>query len=146
MNEKIAKLNLEQIAEGDSFSFAEVLSEDMLDRFAALSQDTSPLHMEKSFAQGRGFAGRVVHGALLVALFSRLVGKFIPGENGLLQSLTAHFLLPAYPGDHVLVKGIVDQVSAATRTIVLKATIETIPGGKILTKAKIQIGFTQEQK
>ena len=142
MQKTAAKLNIENISEGEVFSLEEHLTERLVNDFAALSGDYSPLHMDDSFAKSRGLKGRVVHGIFLAGYLSRIVGMHLPGENAILQSVNVQFVAPAYIDDKVVIKASVDQVSLGTKSIVLKATIERIPGREIILKSKIQVGFT----
>lgn len=135
---------IEDVKEGDSFSFTEKITEAMVGQFAQLSGDLSPLHMDQAFALKRGFRGRVVHGSFLTSFFSRVVGMHLPGKNAILQSMDVKFLAPVYIGDTLTIKALVDQVSLATRTIVLKATIERDRTNELLVRSKIMVGFTQE--
>ncbi len=142
MGLQISKLLVSDMKEGEKFSFEEILSDEKINQFASLTGDFSPLHMNEGFAQSRQFKGRVVHGVLLAGLFSRLVGMHFPGENAILQSLNMQFVAPAYVKNCLRVSATVDQVSGATKTVVLKAIIERVPAHEILVRAKIQIGFT----
>ena len=141
-NNNKVRHNIEDIKVGDTYSFEVQITEKMMEEFAALSGDYNPLHMEEGFARHRGFPGRVVHGVLMVSLFSRLVGMHLPGENGFLQSINVQFMAPVYLDDRVLVTGRVEQVSTAVNTVVIKSTIERIPMHEVLVRSKIQVGFT----
>jgi len=141
----ISKQNIEDLRVGDEVSFKEVISEDMVDQFVSLTGDRSTLHINNNFALQRGFKGRVVHGVLLLGFLSRAVGMYLPGENALLQNLNSHFLAPAYIGEAVLIKINVEQISKATRTILLKASIEKHNSGIVVLRSKIQVGFTSEK-
>ena len=79
-----ATFALDDLIVGQRAQFDAVITGDDVDAFAALSGDASPLHVDSTFAHERGFADRVVHGAHLVALASRLVGMYLPGRNALL--------------------------------------------------------------
>ena len=138
----VAEFDLDDLAEGQCFTFSEQLTAQAVDKFAELSGDVSPLHMDAEFAQSRGFERRVVHGALLGGLVSRLVGVHCPGRNALLQSMNLRFHNPAYAGDTVAVRGVVDQISVATSTVVLKVMIENSANGTILAQGKAHVGFT----
>lgn len=138
----IAKLNIDDIVEGKKFSFEEVITEKMVDKFAKLSGDYSSLHMAEEFARERGFNGRVIHGVLLTSLLSRLVGMHLPGENAVLLSMNTQFAAPAYLGDRVRIDAEVTQISTAAKTIVLKSTISNVTTQKILIRSKILVGFT----
>ncbi len=98
----IAKLNIDDIVEGKNFSFEEVITEKMVDKFAELSGDYNGLHMVEEFARKRDFNGRVVHGVLLTSLLSRLVGMHLPGENAFLLSMNTQFAALAYLGGRII--------------------------------------------
>jgi 3-hydroxybutyryl-CoA dehydratase len=143
MAEKISCLSIGDLKEGNFVSFEDLITETDIDSYAALSGDYSTLHMEEEFAKGRGFRGRVVHGGFLIGLLSRLVGMKFPGENAVLQSMNIQFISPAYIGDLVRVRAEVNQISEATKTIVLKAFIENCATEAKLVRGKIQVGFTR---
>ena len=129
------------INEGDTFKFQETITARLVDQFAELSGDYAALHMDDAFARKRGFKGRVVHGVLLTAFLSRLVGMHLDQENELLLSVNVKFLNPSYIGDRVMVSAEVDQVSESTNSIILKAKIERIGSQTGLLSAKIIISF-----
>lgn len=54
-------------------------------KFSELSGDRAPLHTDHEFATMHGFAGTVVHGALLGAYVSQLVGMFLPGPFSVME-------------------------------------------------------------
>jgi 3-hydroxybutyryl-CoA dehydratase len=76
----------------------------LIDRFAAISGDSSPLHMDASFARACGFRGRVAHGELLGALISGLIGTELPGARGVLQEIRLGFHNPCYEGDEITIE------------------------------------------
>ena len=131
-----------KIKEGDVVSFKETITVASVDQFAALSGDNAPLHMDDSVARNRGFKGRVVHGVLLVAFFSRLVGIHLGQKNELLVSMNVKFLNPSYIGDIIKVSAIVDQVSESTSSIVLKAKVEKVDPQHDLLSAKIIVNYS----
>jgi 3-hydroxybutyryl-CoA dehydratase len=138
-------LTLEDIKEGQQASFRTRIDRASVEAFAALTGDISPLHMDDEFAVGRGFDRRVVHGALLGGYVSRLVGVFLPGRNGLLQSMRLKFLKPAYVGDEIEVIGVVTQVSHAVSAMVADVAINRVVDGERLVTGQVQTGFTSER-
>lgn len=142
MKIEIATLRLDDIQEGDEFSFEEVITEKKIADFATLSGDYSTLHIHDEFAVNRGFRSRVAHGLLLASFLSRLVGMHFPGENALFLSINVKFPAPAYIGDKIRIKAKVDQTSPGTKVIVLKVSIENIITNEQLVKGKLHVGFT----
>jgi len=89
------------------------------DAFCELSGDDAPLHTDESFARAHGFDGRVVHGALVVSLLSRVVGTRFPGPQSLWLKCDISFRNPCYAPSALRFHGIVTQQSEATRSIAL---------------------------
>jgi Acyl dehydratase len=143
MNGHVEIHSIGELSVGDEFSFTQIITESMVDAFAALTGDVSPLHMHADFAKDRGFEGRVVHGLLLGGLVSRLIGVHCPGESALLHSMQLKFTAPAYLDDKLLVSATIDHVSTESNVLTLKASIKRLQDNKILCSAKVQVGFTQ---
>ena len=134
--------DLEDLAVGQHAEFETIIADDDIDRFAALSGDKSPLHVDKAFARGRGYADRVAHGAYLVALASRLVGMYLPGRNALLLATQISFVAPAHPGARVRVRGEIEQLSDSVRSVVLRLTIHDTAAETLLARGRLTVGFT----
>ena len=100
--------------------------------------------MDDAVARKRGFKGRVVHGVLLTAFLSRLVGMHLDQENELLISMDTKFLNPAYIGDRIIVSAKVDLVSESTNSIILKAKIERVDSQTDILNSTIRVCFSSE--
>ncbi|MDO8743459.1 MAG: MaoC/PaaZ C-terminal domain-containing protein [Candidatus Azambacteria bacterium] len=110
---KAKEKKLDDINVGDSASFEETITDEMMIKFADISGDYNPLHIE----------GKVVYGMLLGALVSRLVGMELPGKYALLMKECLEFKKPARVGDTLTVKGSVVFKSQASRIIELAIEI-----------------------
>ena len=84
---------------GDTVRFTKTLSEDDVDRFAAASGDTNPLHLDEEWASETRFGGRIVHGTLAAGLISAALAR-LPGTVVYL-SQDFEFHAPARIGDRV---------------------------------------------
>jgi 3-hydroxybutyryl-CoA dehydratase len=147
ITQDIAHFGLDDLVEGQSFHFEQSITEEDVDRFAENSGDISPLHMDAAFARDRGMAGRVVHGMLIGAYVSRMIGVHLPGENCLLQSINLKFIAPVYVGDTVRLTAVVDQISMGAGVVILKVAVEPAhsTNGSVLVSGKVQVGFTQRK-
>ena len=138
----LSKFTIDQVYEGQTFSFDETLSELMLNDFARLTADVSPLHMDDKFAKQRGFKSRVVHGALLCGLVSRMIGVYLPGENCLLHRMDMRFPLPTYANDLIRTIGTIEHISLATRGITLKVELVNVSTQLTVARGQVIVGFT----
>lgn len=124
-------------------SFSETITQSMLDSFILLSGDHNPLHADANYAKKKGFKDRVVHGFLSSALYSRLVGVYLPGQYCLLHSAKINHKAPVYVNDNLLVSGEVVYLNEAYQQIELKAHI-TNQDNKIVSKATLNVGVSDE--
>lgn len=123
MNENASEYTLEDIEVGQKKGFEITITESMLNKFAELSGDYSPLHMDDKYARATEFKQRVCHGMLLTSFFSRLVGMYLPGKNALYFSQSLKFVSPCFINDKIQVEGEVMDKSMASRMLTLKTTI-----------------------
>jgi 3-hydroxybutyryl-CoA dehydratase len=137
-----ATFALDELVMGQRAQFDAVISGEEVDAFAALSGDASPLHVDAAFARERGFDDRVVHGAHLVALASRLVGMYLPGRNALLLAISTSFAKPVLPGTRVTVSGEIEQLSDTVSSAVLKLRVLETQTGTVLARGRLTVGFT----
>jgi 3-hydroxybutyryl-CoA dehydratase len=124
---------------GLAHSFAAEITERMMQDFSALSGDANPLHLDPSFAVKAGFRGAVAYGMLTSALYSRLVGVYLPGRYCLLHGIQVDFVKPAYVGDRLTVTGEIAHLSEAYHRIEIKARIES--GHELISRARIRVAL-----
>ena len=123
------------VGNGASFDFS-VSPEDMA-RFAELSGDFNPLHIDDAFARGKQFEGRVVYGALIIAKVSRLIGMELPGRDSVWTKVTFQFNRPLYVGQAATLEGVVATLSEATGFVELKLTLKV--DGRLLAKGIAEV-------
>lgn len=132
-----AALTFADLSEGMTAGFDFAIDDAEMRAFAALSGDRNPLHCDESFARARGFSGRVVYGALLVAKVSRLIGMELPGRDALWNSLQMQFAAPLIVGEPARLDASLTQVSEAARSVVLALTVTS--GGKTVARGKAMV-------
>jgi len=143
MNEA-ADLTIDDIYEGATYSFDILITTEMIDAFAALSGDKSPIHINEVFAKKHGFAKRVAHGGLIVGFISRLIGMYCPGRLAVLHALNIKYHHPTHPGDEITVCGTIEYVSVSAKTIMMQLSVRNKTTGILYVKGKSQIGFLEQ--
>ncbi len=119
-----------------------VVSAEMVDRFAGLSGDTSPLHVDSAFAQRQGFRDRVAHGLLLGALVSGVIGTQLPGSAGVLHEFKLAFHNPCHVGEEVTIVATVVEYHTVLNRLTCKVEILDA-GGRLLAKGQYSSGVTE---
>jgi acyl dehydratase len=134
-------LRFEHLSLGQEASFQATITAAMIDDFARLSGDNSPLHMDAAFARSLGHPDRLAHGMLSASLFSTLVGVHLPGKHALLHELKSSFHQPIFPGTMVTVHGQVSYLNQAFKQAEIKASIRDAAGKKLVA-ASIKVGLS----
>jgi acyl dehydratase len=125
------------LQEGRSASVDFVVSAEELQQFATLSGDFNPLHVDADFARSKGFEGAVVHGALLLAKVSQLIGMQLPGRDSVWTGISLQFRQPLYLGRQARVEAVVGRLSEATGMVVLK--LKLFAGQNLLAKGEAEV-------
>ncbi len=115
-------LQLSDITVGDSVRFDWTAKVGMIDAFADISGDRNPLHMDAGYAENNGFEGRIVHGFLLGAQVSGLIGMVLPGRRCMLLEEKLSFHLPVYADDQIVFHGTVKDVHEELLVITVKVS------------------------
>ncbi|MEK7125833.1 MAG: MaoC family dehydratase [Patescibacteria group bacterium] len=122
---------------GSEASFEVVITEDMISQFVEITGDDNPLHTDESFAQKKGFPGKVAHGLLLASFFSRLVGKYFLGDDNLYLSQSIMFRKPVLVEETVRVKGVVKEKIESMKILRIETTVES--GGIVAISGEAQV-------
>lgn len=134
---------------GASFSCTRVYTQDDFDRFAALSGDDNPIHVDPEFAARTRFGRTVCHGMLLYsslcAALTEALTEALPGALGggiahLEQELM--FVTPTYAGEEVTMLLQVAKADAGCATL---DTVIQRPGGEVACQGRARVALPGEQ-
>jgi len=92
---------IEDLSVGMSASYAKTVSDDDIVRFADISGDTNPVHLDEAYAEKTLFKGRIAHGMLSAAFISTVFGTRLPGAGCIYLSQNLRFRAPVKIGDTV---------------------------------------------
>jgi acyl dehydratase len=122
---------------GQRVSVSVSVSAAQMQAFAELSGDFNPLHTDDDFARRKGFEGKVVYGALLVAKVSELIGMRLPGRDSVWASLSLEFLRPLYVEQVAELDATVDGWSESTGLVSLRLALSR--NAKKLAKGRAEV-------
>jgi acyl dehydratase len=74
------------------FSF----SQDEVNRFAEVTGDKNPVHLNAEYASKTMFKKPIMHGMLSASLFSKVFGTLFPGEGTIYLKQSLGFMKPMY--------------------------------------------------
>lgn len=120
-----------KIEPGQKFSKEFAITFDQVKRFAEVTGDRNPIHLDLRYAEAHGFKQTIVHGFLSGSVFSRILGTEFPGEGTIYLSQEMSFKAPVFP-DEKLVADL--------------EVLEATPSGKFLIKTIVRSKDTGEVK
>jgi 3-hydroxybutyryl-CoA dehydratase len=119
---------------GDGFKFERFISSDDVLKFAEIVGDLNPVHLDAAFAENSFFKKRIVHGAFLGGLISKVLGMDFPGQGTIYISQTSVFKRPVYVDTTVTVEVRVTEVIVENRRLVLDTTVTNAEGKVCLSR------------
>lgn len=129
--------------EGDRFSWERYISAEDVRQFAVAVGDLNPIHLDEKFAEKSFFRRRIVHGAFLVGLISKVLGMDFPGQGTVYISQNSVFKRPVFVDTMITVEVSVTQVIQEKRRLVLDTNILN-SDGKICLAGSATIWLPEE--
>jgi len=114
-------------------------------RFADLSGDRNPVHLDDEYAARSPFGKRIAHGFLTGAYISAVLGMDLPGPGSIYLGQTLKFLAPVYIGDTITVNVEVIGLREEKRLVTLRTDCTNQKGVIVLT-GEATIKYMQEAK
>ena len=122
MTEKYLEYTFNEIDIGLTKEFQITITESMVNNFANISGDFSPIHIDEEYAKSTIFQKRIIHGMLL-AFLSRMQGMYLPGKHALYFSQNLEFRNPCFINDKIKISSIVIDKSESTKILKIESKI-----------------------
>src|SRR3982750_1176517 len=120
---------------GDSFSTTRLVTDELIRRFAEVSGDYNPIHLDEEFAKTTRFGRRIAHGMLSGAFISAVLGYEFKARKIVYMSQTMKFTAPVYIGDTVTADATVTNIRE-DRNIVTIETVCSKQDGEMVVKGE----------
>lgn len=136
--------NFQEIEENAEFSHIYTINDAVYNALVSVFQDKSPIHIDETYAKAAGFAGRVMHGAILQGFLSHFVGMYFPGKRSLILSVNLNYHRPSYLGDEIQLTACVRQKVETGQVIVLNVNFVNTASRQVLASGKVQVALRNE--
>ncbi|MDR1946044.1 MAG: MaoC family dehydratase [Desulfovibrio sp.] len=113
---------------GEKDSISKLITSDVVEKFADVSNDNNPLHLDEGFAKTTRFGRRIAHGMISAGLISAVHGTLIPGQGAVYMSQTLKFRRPVFLGDTLTAWGEVQEKDDAKKRVTMKNRVENQKG------------------
>ena len=123
---------------GDKYSISREVTDEVIRKFAEVSGDYNPIHLDEEFAKTTRFGKRIAHGMLSGAFISAILGNEFRGRTVIYLSQTLKFTAPVFIGDTVTATATITNIRE-DKNIVTLETICTNQDGETLVKGESAI-------
>ena len=128
-------VSFKELKIGDKGEVKKTITEQDVQKFAEISLDTNPIHLDEEFASKTMFKGRIVHGMLTTSIISAAVGTKMPGPGSIWMNQTIKWLKPVHIGDTItavaeLVEKIEEKKHVIVKTTCLNQNNEIVAEGQ----------------
>ena len=120
-------------------TYTKSFSQEEFDRFAELSGDNNPIHVNPEFSARTKFGKTVAHGMLLYSTLGRCLGSLLPGAGTIQFSQELMFPTPTFVGQEVEIQ--LEVVALPSQNTVEIATNIVQPYGKLSCEGKTLVWF-----
>ena len=130
----VGTICIEDLEIGMTRSLSKTVSDRMIELFAEVSSDRTPVHLDDAYAQDTIFEGRIAHGMLTAGLISAVIGEQLPGHGTVYLSQTLKFMAPVRPGDRVTASVSVAAIDHSRRRVTLDCACRV--GDRVVLKGE----------
>jgi len=117
---------------GDSVQLTKTFGDMEIEKFAELTGDRNPLHLDEAFAARTRFKRRIAHGILSASLASACIGMHLPGAGAIYLDQSLRFIKPVYVGDTVTVTVTVSHIREDKPLLTLTTIWTNQQGEKVI--------------
>lgn len=125
---------------GDTFTITREVTDELVRKFADVSGDYNPIHLDEEFAAETRFGKRIAHGMLSASFISAVLGYKLSDRKIVYLSQSLRFVAPVFIGDTVTAKAVVKEIREDKPIVTIETTCENQSGETVITgEAKIMI-------
>ena len=122
-----------EIKVGDKFSTDRSVTDELIRKFADVSGDHNPIHLDEEFAKGTRFGRRIAHGMLSGAFISAVLGYELTERKIVYLSQTLKFTLPVFIGDTVTTTATITKIREDKPVVTLETVCTNQNGETLVT-------------
>ncbi len=104
-----------------------------IQKFAEVSLDFNPIHMDEEAGKNSIFGQRIAHGMISAGLISAVLGTKLPGEGAIYMGQELKFLAPVFIGETVTAICEIEELVPEKSRVVLKTTVVNQDGKEVVS-------------
>lgn len=124
---------------GDTFTISREVTDELVRKFAEVSGDFNPIHLDEEFAAGTRFGRRIAHGMLGASFISAVLGYKLSERKIVYLGQTLKFTAPVFIGDTATATAVVREIREDKPVVTVDTTVSTENGICITGEAKLMV-------
>lgn len=124
-------MKFDELIIGKSAEYSKLVSDSDVMKFAEITGDFNPVHVDEVAASKSRFGGRIAHGMLSAGIVSAAIANELPGPGSIYLGQTLKFTLPVRIGDTITVSLAVIEI-LSKRRVKLSTLCANQKGEKVL--------------
>lgn len=126
------KITMAKLKVGDHYEEKVRFTQANVDKFAEISGDNNPIHINPEYAAKTPFGKPIVHGFFAGAVFSKVFGTQWPGEGTIYMFQDMAFRAPVFVENDYVAKFEIIEVNEEKHRGVIKCTLEDADGRQLI--------------
>jgi len=121
----------DEITLGMSGEFKKIVKAEDIKRYAELTGDNNPIHLDADYAKTSIFGQRISHGMLVAGFISSVFGRNFPGPGWIYISQSLQFKAPVFIGDQTTAVVVVEKLIPKKQMVQFK-TFVSVGGENVI--------------
>jgi 3-hydroxybutyryl-CoA dehydratase len=126
-------LTINQLTVGQSYETNFVITAELVERFAEVTGDHNPIHLNEEYAAKSIFKQRVAHGMLQAGFLSGILGCHFPGVGTIYLSQTLKFIKPVFIKDQITLRLEILEINSEKNNVRLETLFTNQKGEAVIT-------------
>jgi acyl dehydratase len=118
---------------GDKFSTERLVTDELIRKFADVSGDYNPIHLDEEAAKKTRFGRRIAHGMLSGAFISAVLGYELSERRIVYLGQTLRFTAPVFIGDTITATGTVTKIRPDKPVVTIETVCTNQDGETVVT-------------
>lgn len=132
---------MEKIKLGDIYTESFSYTQEDVNKFAEISGDKNPIHIDEDYARNSIFKRRIIHGYLGTSIFSKVFAMNFPGKGTIYLKQDLKFMKPMFTEESYVAKfevleHNVEKNRALVKTSIFNSSKEEVVLGEALIQNK----------
>ncbi len=131
---------------GQEYSHEFRFTQEEVARFAEVTGDKNPVHLDAEFASKTFFKRPIMHGMLGAALFSKVFGTLFPGDGTIYLKQSLSFLKPMFVDTDYVAEFKVKEVLKEKNRAIIETLLKEKSTGFVCTSGEATVMNTSKIK